>query len=605
MLHALLLNVALLQSPPPLQGVAAPQAPAAAQDSEAATGSVEAHAEREAAFAALLTGSRLEGYTTLTDGEGNLVSEELEADSYSLTRVAKQDDGRWKFTALINYGGRPIPVSVSLPVEWAGSSPVINVEDMSVPFMGTYSARVLFDGDRYVGVWRGDGYGGHILGKVVRAEPAPVVDVAEPTTSIHWPQFRGAKASGVSEGYDLPLSFNLETGENVRYRVEVPGLSHSSPVIHGDKLFLTTAIREDGEQGLKVGLYGEIQPVEDASEFRFEVLCYAKGTGELLWRREAWKGVPAVKRHLKGSHAQSTPACDSERVVAFFGSEGLFAFDHDGNKLWERNFGVLDAGFFRDRGAQWGFSSSPVLHGGKVVVQCDVQDQSFVALLDAATGADVWRADREEESGWSTPTVHVSAERSQVICNGWKAIAGYDLRTGEALWTAEPGGDIPVPTPVVSNGVAFITNAHGRYQPIYAIDLEANGHVSLEEGEDEFMLWGIKKRGNYMQTPIVYGDAAFFCRDNGMLSCYDAMGGERLFAERLDEGRSGYTASPVGGDGKLYITSEEGSVITVRAGRSFEVLARSDLGEEFMSTPAISEGTIYFRSRGHLTAIGL
>jgi len=292
-------------------------------------------------------------------------------------------------------------------------------------------------------------------------------------------------------------------------------------------------------------------------------------------------------------------------VVAFFGSEGLFAFDHDGNKLWERNFGVLDAGFFRDRGAQWGFSSSPVLHGGKVVVQCDVQDQSFVALLDAATGADVWRADREEESGWSTPTVHVSAERSQVICNGWKAIAGYDLRTGEALWTAEPGGDIPVPTPVVSNGVAFITNAHGRYQPIYAIDLEANGHVSLEEGEDEFMLWGIKKRGNYMQTPIVYGDAAFFCRDNGMLSCYDAMGGERLFAERLDEGRSGYTASPVGGDGKLYITSEEGSVITVRAGRSFEVLARSDLGEEFMSTPAISEGTIYFRSRGHLTAIGL
>ncbi|MGD2018625.1 MAG: PQQ-binding-like beta-propeller repeat protein [Planctomycetota bacterium] len=583
MLHALLTGLAL----------AAPPTASLVQEAD------PDQAAREAAFARLLTGARLEGYTTLTDGDGNLMGTELEADSYDLAKVEKGEDGKWRFTALINYGGRPIPISVSLPVEWAGGTPVIDVEDMKVPFMGTYSARVLFDGDRYVGVWRGDGYGGHILGKVVRAEPE------EPTTTIHWPQFRGRQAGGLAEGYELPSSFDLESGENVRYRIPVPGLAHSSPVIHGDKLFLTTAVRADGEQDLKVGLYGDIQPVEDDSEFGFEVLCYEKSTGELLWRREAWRGVPAVKRHLKGSHAQPTPACDAERVVAFFGSEGLHAFDHDGNKLWERDLGVLDAGFFRDRGAQWGFGSSPVLHGGKVVVQCDVQDQSFVAVLDAATGETVWRVDREEESGWSTPTVHVSGERSQVICNGWKAIAGYDLRTGEVLWTAEPGGDIPVPTPVVSDGVAFITNAHGRYQPIYAIDLDATGHVSLEEGQDEFMVWGIKKRGNYMQTPIVYGDAAFFCRDNGMLSCYDAMGGERLFAERLDEGRSGYTASPVGGDGKLYITSEEGSVITVRAGRTFEVLARSSLGEEFMSTPAISEGTIYFRSRGHLTAVGL
>ena len=142
-------------------------------------------AAREAAFARLLTGARLEGYTTLTDGDGNLMGTELEADSYDLAKVEKGEDGKWRFTALINYGGRPIPISVSLPVEWAGDTPVIDVEDMKVPFMGTYSARVLFDGDRYVGVWRGDGYGGHILGKVVRAEPE------EPTTTIHWPQFRG------------------------------------------------------------------------------------------------------------------------------------------------------------------------------------------------------------------------------------------------------------------------------------------------------------------------------------------------------------------------------------------------------------------------------
>jgi len=563
-------------------------------------------AAREAAFARLLTGARLEGYTTLTDGDGNLMGTELEADSYDLAKVEKGEDGKWRFTALINYGGRPIPISVSLPVEWAGDMPVIDVEDMKVPFMGTYSARVLFDGDRYVGVWRGDGYGGHILGKVVRARSEEAAEEAGPSaSSVHWPQFRGPQASGLAEGHALPASFDLATGENVRYRVAVPGLSHSSPVIHGDLLFLTTAIREDGDQDLRVGRFGDVAPLEDDSEFRYVVLCYLKATGELLWRREVWRGVPAVKRHVKGSHAQPTPACDAERVVVSFGSEGVYALDHDGELLWKRDLGVLDAGFFRDRTAQWGFASSPVLHGGKVVVQCDVQDQSFLELMDAATGETEWRVERDEAPGWSTPTVHVSGERSQVICNGWKAIAGYDLRTGETLWTAEPGGDIPVPTPVVADGVAFITNAHGRFQPIYAIDLEATGHVSLEEGQDEFMVWGVKKRGNYMQTPIVYGDAAFFCRDNGMLSCYDAAGGERLFAERLDEGRTGFTASPVGGDGKLFITNEEGTVITVRAGRTFEVLARSSLGDEFLSTPAISEGTIYFRSRGHLTAVGL
>jgi outer membrane protein assembly factor BamB len=482
---------------------------------------------------------------------------------------------------------------------------MINVEDKKVPFMGTYSAKVVFDGDQYVGLWSGDGYGGHIFGQVVKPqtfETAPAED--DDQASTNWPQYRGKQATGVAEGHEIPEMFDVESGENVKWRIEVDGMSHSAPVIWGDRLFLVTAVREDGEQELRVGLYGEIAPVEDESEFRFEVHCYDKSTGEQLWKRVAWKGVPAIKRHTKGSHAQSTPTVDDERVVAFFGSEGLYAYDHDGNPLWERNFGVLDAGFFRDKDAQWGFASSPVLYGDRVVVQCDVQEDSFLTVLDAKTGEDVWRVAREEEPGWSTPTVHVDEERSQIICNGWKHIGGYDFRTGEELWTAEPGGDIPVPTPIVAEGLTFITNAHGRFAPIFAIDLDATGHVSFAEENKEYLAWGSTRRGNYMQTPIVYGAEVYFCADNGVLTCYDAKTGEKHYAERLDEGRSGYTGSAVAGDGKLYFTSEQGQVVTVLPGPVFEVIARSELGEEFMSTPAISEGVMYFRSRKHLTAVG-
>ena len=563
-------------------------------------------AQREAAFEKLLTNVRLEGFTTLSTQEG------LKPDSYTLNKVSKQPDGRWKFEAVIHYGTRPIPMAISLPVEWAGDTPVISVAGLAVPFMGKYDARVLFHGDQYVGVWTGDGYGGHIFGKVV---PQPAEALVEPApaptgggesvrATTDWPQYRGPNASGIAEGYTLPASFDVTSGENVRWRIPVPGLAHSSPVIHGDKLFLTTAVRIDGDQELKVGLYGDIAPVEDTSEFRFEVHCFDKRTGAPLWQKVAWYGVPAIKRHAKGSHAASTPAVDAERVVAFFGSEGLHCFDHDGNLVWKRDFGVLDSGFFMVKTAQWGFASSPVLHDGKVIVQCDVQDDSFLAVLDARTDEDVWRVAREEEPGWSTPTVHVGSSRAQIVCNGWKHIGGYALADGQELWRAAPGGDIPVPTPVVAHDLVYITNAHGSFAPILAIALNATGRVSFAEEEKQHLAWGTKSRGNYMQTPLVYGDLAYFCRDNGVLTCYDARSGEQHYSERLDEGRSGYTSSPVAGDGKLYFTSEEGTVITVKPGTTFEVLARSSLGEEHMATPAISEGTLYFRSRAHLTAVG-
>ena len=418
-----------------------------------------------------------------------------------------------------------------------------------------------------------------------------------------WPSFRGPQASGVAEGHTTATEWDIEEGTNIKWRVEVPGLAHSSPVIQGDRLFVTTAIRLEGEQELRVGLYGDIAPVQDTSPFSFELYCYDKNTGAQRWAAPCWEGVPKYKRHTKGSFAASSPACDGKRVVAFFGTEGLFCHDLDGKLLWKKDLGDLDSGYYVVLEAQWGFSASPVLVDDKVIVQCDVQGQSFVAALDANDGKELWRTNRDEVPTWSTPTVDVREGRAQVICNGYKHIGGYDLSTGAELWKLVGGGDIPVPTPVISHDMIFITNAHGRMAPIYAIDVMAKGTLTMDSEESEGMVWSSARRGNYMQTPLAYGEEIYFCNDAGILSCFDVGTGDELYRERLGPGGAGFTGSGVAADGKLYFCNEEGKVYVVAAGMDFEVLAENSLGEECMSCPALSEGVIYYRSRRHLVAI--
>jgi outer membrane protein assembly factor BamB len=436
---------------------------------------------------------------------------------------------------------------------------------------------------------------------------APVIafGAVSPSTGDEWPSFRGRDAAGIGAGSPL-VEWDVPSGTGVLWRTEIPGLGHSSPVVWGDRMFVTTAIATavaGSEAPLKTGLYGEGDPVEDEGSHQFKIYCLNRADGTITWERIAHEGVPRVKRHPKSSHANSTPATNGTHVVAFFASEGLHCFTVEGEHVWSRDFGVLNAGAPGAPTYEWGFASSPVIHGDMVIVQCDVQDQSFVAALDLATGQDIWRTNRDEDPTWSTPAVDIRDGRRQVICNGYKHIGGYDLATGAELWRMHGGGDVPVPTPVIAHDLIFITSAHGRQAPVYAIHPMVSGDVSADPAAGH-MAWSIEKNGNYMQTPLVYGDELYCCRDNGVLSCFDARTGTLHYRDRLDSGGSGFSASIVAADGRLYCTGEEGEVHVVKAGTALEVLAVNKMGEQCMATPALIDGTLYFRSRHHVIAIG-
>ncbi len=420
----------------------------------------------------------------------------------------------------------------------------------------------------------------------------------------NWPSFRGHLARGIAEGHPTPVEWDVETGTNIRWKTPIPGLSHSSPVIWGDRIFVTTAVRLEGESELKVGIYGSPTPAGEEGVHRFQVYCLDKHSGQTIWVRTAIEAVPKYQRHPKGSHAASSPVTDGKRVVACFASEGLYTYDMDGALLWSRDLGDLDSGWYVARGAQFGFASSPVIHENMVILQVDVQENSSLWAMDAEDGSDIWRTPRHDVPTWSTPTIDVEGGRNQVVVNGYKHMGGYDLATGEELWKLSGGGDVPVPAPIVHSGMIFITNGHGRWNPVYAIDANVRGEIADGFTADgESILWSQRSRGAYMQTPILYRDRLYVCNDSGVVACIDPTTGEQLNRERLGGGSSGFTASPVAADGKLYYTSEEGAIHVLEADQDMELLAVNEMGETCMATPAISEGVLYFRTRGHLVAV--
>ncbi|HEY5910427.1 MAG TPA: PQQ-binding-like beta-propeller repeat protein [Verrucomicrobiae bacterium] len=445
--------------------------------------------------------------------------------------------------------------------------------------------------------------------------PLLVLVLALPAIAqTNWPSFRGTHANGIAKGAETATAWNMEKSENVLWKTVIPGLGHSSPIIWGDQLFITTAINQSKSAPLKVGLYGDPESATDNDVQQWKIFCLNKRTGKVLWEKTAREGVPKQKRHPKATHANCTMATDGTHLVAFFGSEGLYCYDMEGHQRWQKDWGTLrispviynDAPFPSGADLEWGFASSPIIYENLVFVQCDVLTNGFVAALDLARGKEVWRTRRDDTATWSTPNVATEGARPQLIVNGWKHMGGYDLRTGQEIWRMSGGGDCPVPTPLVWNGLIFLMSAHGPRRPVYALRTDAVGDVSLRDGAttNQYVAWSALRGGSYMQTPLVYGDYLYSCHVDGVLSCYEAMTGRQIYKERLGTGGDGFTASPVASEGKLYFTSERGNVFVVKPGADFAVLATNRMGEVCMATPAISDGTIFFRTQAQVVAVG-
>ena len=432
---------------------------------------------------------------------------------------------------------------------------------------------------------------------------------ARPAT-INWPSFRGADGEGIADG-KIVDSWNADASEgairNIRWSTEIPGLSHSSPTIWGNRLFVTTAISAAGPAKLKLAIHDPGTPADDNGPQTWIVYCLDKNSGKILWQRTAAQGLPKSPRHTKATHANATIATDGRRLIVYLGSEGVYCYDLDGNLQWKKDLGTFDAGPV-GYDLQWGTASSPVLFEDKVVLQCDQKKGSFLVILAAKDGAELWRTSREGTSSqsWATPAVVRSAGRTQIVCSGWPYVAGYDWNSGKELWRLKQGGDLPVSTPIFSHGLIYVMSSHSGPTPLFAVRPEASGDITPQGSAttSSGVAWSEPHNLSSMVTPLVLGDLLYSLGDNGVFKVFDAKSGALRYTQRLGSGLTGFTASPIAIGSKILFASEEGEVYVVKAGAQYELLSKNSMGEMVLATPAVSEDVLFFRTRGHVVAIG-
>ena len=429
---------------------------------------------------------------------------------------------------------------------------------------------------------------------------------AQSLTGSRWPSFRGEFAAGVADDQNLPVTWDGEKGTAVKWKVRIPGLAHSSPVIWDSRVFATTAISSRGGDKFKPGLYGEGDASEDRSSHEWKVYCVDSRSGKVVWERTAYQGVPIDKRHIKASYANSTPATDGQYVVAFFGSQGLYAWDVAGRPLWKKDLGRLDMGAYDVPSYEWGPASSPIIYKGLVIVQCDTQGESFITAVNIRTGETVWKTKRDEIPSWGTPTIYQGKGGTELITNGSNFIRGYDPDTGQELWRLGGSSKITAPTPVFAGDLIVVASGRRPEAPLFVIRAGAAGDISLagEATSNKSVVWSRQKIGSYMPTPLIYRGFLYVLKNDGIFSCYDLQSGEEKYKERIPHHGSGFSASPVASDGRIFLSSEDGDIFVVRAGSKFELVATNPIGQLLMATPAISAGMMLVRAEHDLFAIG-
>ena len=451
-------------------------------------------------------------------------------------------------------------------------------------------------------------------GEIVAVPPREIVNVAKarpPARPIasnkgSWPSFRGPNASGVAEGQNLPDKWNGKTGENILWRTLIPGLAHSSPVVWGDRIFVTTAVSSDPKASFRPGLYGDGDASKDRSVHRWMIYALDKQSGKILWEQVAYQGTPVEKRHIKSTYANSTPVTDGRIVVAWFGSQGVYAYDVNGKFLWKVNMGRVDMGAYDIPTYEWGPASSPIIWKDLVILQCDTQADSFIIAFDANTGKAVWKTKREEIPSWGTPTVATTSKGDELIANASNFIRGYDPRTGKELWRLGGSSKITAPTPIFADDMLVVASGRAPERPIFVVKAGARGDLTLPAGKtsSDTVVWSRTGRGSYMPTPLIYNGILYVLANNGTFDAYNLKTGEEIYRQRLPLVGSGFSASPIASDGKIYLSNEDGEILVVSAGDKFNHIATNSMGELLMATPALSDGVMYVRSAESIFAVG-
>ena len=416
----------------------------------------------------------------------------------------------------------------------------------------------------------------------------------------NWAQFRGPGASGVSANSGLPDAWSAE--ERVAWKTPIPGRGWSSPIVWDNRIFVTTAIREEGEpEAAKKGLYFGGNRPAPKDVHRFVVYCLDLDTGRILWEKEVHRGVPEHGRHVKNSLASETPVSDGERVYAYIGNVGLFCFDFEGELLWSKRWESVPTRF------GWGTAASPVLHGERIYLVNDNEQESFLVALDKKTGERIWRVERDEKSNWATPFVWENEKRTEIVTPGTGKTRSYGL-DGELLWEFGGMSSHTIPTPFAAHGLLYVTSGYINTltRPLFAIRPGATGDITLKEKQtaNEYIAWCQKKAGPYNPSPIVYGDYLYVLYDRGLIACYHAQTSEEVYGKRrIGRGATAFTSSPWAYDGKLFCLSEDGDTFVIQAGPEFRLLGKNSLGELCMATPAIVRDGLIIRTESHLLRI--
>jgi outer membrane protein assembly factor BamB len=410
--------------------------------------------------------------------------------------------------------------------------------------------------------------------------------------AANWPQFRGPDSDGVAQAENLPSTW--DTSNNVLWRVDLAGRGWSSPVVWGDRVFLTTVVRsEQGEQPKK-GLYFGGERPEPTDVHRWRVLCLDLKTGATLWDYLAHEGSPTTSIHLKNSFASETPVVDERRLYAYFGNLGMFCLSHDGDPIWSMPIEP------RKMRLGWGTAASPALDDGVLYLVNDNEEASYLMAIDAATGEEKWTVDRDEPSNWATPFVWANDQQTEIVTNG-HVVRSYDT-AGKPLWELRENSTIVIPTPFATNGLLYVASGYinDQHKPMYAIRPGATGDISLAKGEtaNENIVWSQPKAGPYNTSPLVYEGRLYVLLDRGFFACYDAATGEEIYCrQRLPEGRA-FTASPWAYAGQIFCLNEYGETTVIKAGPVFEILHTNPLDEDAMcmATPAIAGNKLLIRT---------